>query len=100
MKFIANTNTEVAPNARPLIASVSAKHPIVNPNTNTEVAPNARPLIASPHLSHPIAEEASNAVVPLTAAVPLIHRHPLTAAAEPLTGSAAVSFTKSARPQC
>jgi hypothetical protein len=94
MKFIANTNTEVAPNARPLIASVSAKHPIVNPNPNTEVAPNARPLIASPHLSHPIAEEASNA------AVPLIHPHPLAAAAEPATGSAAVSFTKSARPQC
>jgi hypothetical protein len=94
MKFIANTNTEVAPNARPLIASVSVNHPIA------KVTKNARPLIASPHISHPIAKEAPNAAVPLTAAVPLIHRHPLTAAAEPATGSAAASPATSARPRC
>jgi hypothetical protein len=94
MKFIANTNTEVAPNARPLIASTVANHSIVNANPNAEVAPNARPLIASPLLSHPIAEEASNA------AVPLIHRHLLAAAAEPATGSAAASFAKPKRPRC
>ncbi|MGH2908059.1 MAG: hypothetical protein ACRDK8_02030 [Solirubrobacteraceae bacterium] len=88
MKFIANTHTEVAPNARPLIASNSANHPIA------KVTTHARPLIARPHISHPIAEEASNAVLPL------IHRHPLTAAAELATSSAAVSFTESPRPRC
>jgi hypothetical protein len=88
MKFIANTDAEVAPNARPLVAAVPANHLI------TKVAPNACPLIASPQSHRPIPKEASNA------ALPLILSHLFAAAAEPTTCSAAASSADSSRPPC
>src|SRR3982074_3630487 len=83
MKFIANTDAEVAPNARPLVAPVPANHLItkVAPNARplahlvTKVAPNARPLVAPVPANHLITKVAPNAC-PLIASPQITPSHP------------------------